>query len=50
MEFKLIVIALIVSFAGLFLGIGVEKSQVNQCRIASIQAGKTAEDIVKICK
>ena len=50
MDFKWTMIAIIVTFTSLFIGIGVEKYQVNQCRIASIQAGKTADDIVKICK
>ena len=50
MEFKWTMIALTVTFGSLFTGLSIKEYQVNQCRIASIQAGKTADDIVKICK
>jgi len=50
MEFKWAMIAMAVLFGSMFAGIGVEKYQVNQCRIASVQAGKSADDIAKICK
>ena len=50
MEFRWTMIAITVAFSFMFIDIGVEKYQKNQCRIASIQAGKTADDIVKICK
>lgn len=50
MEIKWFAIAVIVLFGSMFAGLGFEKYQVNQCRVASVQAGKSAEDIVKICK
>ena len=50
MEFKWAAICCIVVFGGAFAGLAVEKYQVNQCRIASVQAGKTADEITKICK
>lgn len=50
MEMKWAMITLCVLFGGMFTGIGVEKYQQNQCRIASVQAGKSADDIAKICK
>lgn len=43
-------IALATLFTAMFIGMGIEKYQVNQCRIASVQAGKSADEIVKICK
>lgn len=50
MEIKWFMIGVAVLFGAMFTGMGVEKYQVNQCRIASVQAGKSAEEIVKICK
>lgn len=50
MEIKWAMIAMAVIFGGMFAGLSVEKYQVNQCRIASVQAGKSADEIVKICK
>jgi len=50
MEFKWAMIAMTVLFGSMFAGMGVEKYQQNQCRIASVQAGKSADDIAKICK
>ncbi len=49
-EVKWFAIAVIVLFGSMFAGLSLEKYQVNQCRISSVQAGKSAEDIVKICK
>lgn len=50
MEFKWVMIAMIVLFGLMLVGVDVERYQVNQCRIASVQAGKSADDIAKICK
>jgi hypothetical protein len=50
MEVKWAVIVMVVLFGGMFAGLSVEKYQQNQCRIASVQAGKSADDIAKICK
>ena len=49
MEVKWIMIGSAIMFGTLFAGMGVEKYQVNQCRIASVQAGKSADEINKIC-
>lgn len=50
MEMKWAMIAICVLFGSMFAGLGIEKYQQNQCRIASVQAGKSADDIAKICK
>ena len=43
-------IAMAVIFGSIAVGDGVEKYQLNQCRIAAVQAGMNADDIVKACK
>lgn len=50
MEVKWAMIAMAVLFGSMFVGLSVEKYQINQCRIASVQAGKSSDEIVKICK
>ncbi len=50
MEFKWAMIAMMALFGSMFAGLGIEKYQQNQCRIASVQAGKSADEIIKICK
>jgi len=50
MEMKWVMISLAMIFGSMFVAVGVEKHQQNQCRIASVQAGKSADDISKICK
>jgi len=50
MEMKWAMITMCVLFGGMFVGLSVEKYQQNQCRIASVQAGKSSDDIAKICK
>ena len=50
MEFKWAAICCIVVFGGALTAMAVEKYQVNQCRIVSVQAGKTADEIAKICR
>ena len=50
MEFKWAAICCIVVFGGVIASLSVQQYQVNQCRIVSVQAGKTADEIAKICK
>ena len=50
MEIKWAMIAMIVIFGSLFTSISFNSYQVNQCRIASVQAGMSADNIVKLCK
>ena len=50
MEIKWVMIAMAVLFGGLFASMGFNSYQVNQCRIASVQAGMSADNIVKLCK
>jgi len=50
MEIKWAMIAMIVLFGGMFIGLGYSEHTKSQCRIASVQAGRSAEDIIKICK
>lgn len=50
MEVKWFAIAFAVVFSIMFAGLGFSEYSKGQCRIASVQAGKSAEDISKICK
>lgn len=50
MEAKWFAIVMIVLFGGMFVGLGVDTYQRQQCRIAAIQAGMPAEQIEKVCK
>ena len=50
MEVKWVMIAMIVLFGSVFASMGFNSYQVNQCRVVSVQAGMSADDIVKLCK
>lgn len=43
-------VAMIAFVLAMFGSLAIESYQKQQCRIAAVQAGKTAEDIEKICK
>jgi len=49
-EIKWFLIAFVVFFLGLFASIAIEGHDKDQCRMVGIQAGKTADEIGKICK
>ena len=49
-ETKWLCIAMCVVFGGLFLGMAIDSYNDNQCKIAAVQRGMTADDIVKLCK
>lgn len=50
MEVKWTMIGLSVLFGSVFASMGFNSYQVNQCRVASVQAGMSADDISKLCK
>ena len=50
MEVKWLAIAFAVMFSFMFVSSGFSDYSKSQCRIASVQAGKSVEEIVKICK
>lgn len=47
---KWIAISITVFLVAMFGSLAIESYQKNQCRIAATKAGKSAEDIVKICR
>lgn len=47
---KYMAIALAVFFVCMFGGLALEGYQKSQCRVEAMKAGKSAEDIAKICK
>ena len=50
MEIKWAMIAISVLFGSLFISLSFNSYHVNQCRIASVQAGMNTDDILKLCK
>lgn len=50
MEGKWIAICIVGTVAALFAPLGVMEYSKNQCKIAYVQSGKTADEIAKICK
>lgn len=47
---KHIAIVLGIFFVCIFGAIALENHQKNECRVEAIKAGKSAEDIAKICR
>jgi hypothetical protein len=43
-------IAMVAFVTAMFGGMAFDSYQKNQCRVAAVQAGKSAEDIEKICR
>ena len=50
MEFKWYIIFAIILMLGMYTGMALEQYELNQCRIAAIQAGKNSTEIAAICK
>ena len=49
MEMKWLAIMTVGIFIALFTTVAVEKYSANQCKIAYVNSGKSAEDILKLC-
>lgn len=43
-------IAMVAFVIAMFGGMAIDSYQKNQCRMTAVQAGKSAEDIEKICR
>lgn len=50
MELKWLSIMMIGIFGAMFVGLGVETYNRQQCRIAAIEAKMPVDDIAKVCK
>ena len=50
MELKWLAVMMVGIFGAMFLGMGVETYNRQQCRIAAIEAKMTPDDIAKVCK
>ena len=50
MEAKWLAIMMIGIFGAMFVGLGFETYNHQQCRMAGIQAKMSVEDIAKVCK
>ena len=49
-ETKAVAIILCILFAGLTVSLSIESYNKGKCKIVALQAGKSADEISKICK
>ena len=50
MELKWLAIMMVGIFGAMFVGLGIETYNRQQCRIAAIEAKMPADDIAKVCR
>jgi hypothetical protein len=50
MDSKWLAICVVGVVIGMFAPLGIMEYSKNQCKIAYVQSGKTADEITKICK
>lgn len=49
MEVKWVMIGIAVMVSAMFMGIGISEYQKSQCKTSLAWAGRSADDIIKIC-